>query len=343
MAATIEAGTNGAAPPMGVAVQDIPETTEGGEDLGEDALIAKALSALNDGEAPEVKEPDKPKEVEKPKADGPKPPDGWDEAAASRAFARLTSEQRRFDKRKQEQSSEYTTKVAELESKTKAFESEQKEWRQKVSGASTSPLAALKALGWTYDQLVEYVAKEGIIPTEKLRSDFKVELDEASKASRTELEEIKKELAASKAEKERNAAEQRARDYESRVHSTIDAEIEANPGKYAHLARVPKDRRNSAILAHMVEHYQKNGEALAITDAMLYGEKEAKEYASWYATEAARQEGAVKSANPGAAKPETEARPLTQRDTAVRGVQKEPDDMTDEEREEEAMRILAGG
>lgn len=349
MAAVIQSGTpsNGAAPaaPLGVATPGAEPAAAGGEpaaDLGEDALLEKALGELNGEEPPAAQaEPEKPKPAPAPKKDAA--PDGWDEAQASRAFAKLSAEQKRFDARKQEQSQKYLADVASFEAKQKAFEQESAEWRTAVSKAKDSPLQALKALGWTYDQLVQYVAKEGVIPSEKLRSDLKLELDEVSKSSRAELEAVKKELAEAKAERERQAAMEKARTYETSVYEGVDAALAAEPEKFRHLARIPAERRNTAILNYMVAHYEKTGEALAISDAMLYGEQEAKEYASWYASEAARQEGAVQSANPGAAKPETEARPISQRDQSVRGVQKDPDEMTDEEREQEALRILASG
>lgn len=343
MAAVIQPGTsgsNGAAPPPPAAGDSTPSVDDGG---GEDALLAKALGELTGETAEEQSEGTRESPPPKPPADTQAaPPPEPDEHQLSAGFAKLRSEQKRFDRRKAEQSNEYLTKVKDFEAKEKAFEEKQKGWQDAVTRSKNSPLEALHALGWTYEQLVEYVAKEGVIPASKLRTDFKVELDEASAKSREELQEIKKELEAAKEEKKRELAAKKADEYEQKVFAEIDTLLEKEAAKFVHLRRIPKEVRDGGILDHMIQHFNETGEALAISDAMLYGEKEASKIASWYSQGDARQEGAVKSANLGAAKPETEARPISQRDASVRGVSRplDPETMTEEEREAEALRIL---
>lgn len=335
----VSSASNGAgAPPPPAPVAD-----DGGGD--ESALLAKSQAILSgDDEIPAEETPTQP-DAGKPKpAEEKKTEETPDEAQLSRAFARLRSEQKRFDSRKLEQSQKYMADVEKLKTERESFEKERSGFTELQARARREPLMALKALGWDYENLVKYVA-DGNIPMAKIQEDFRVELDERGKKAQADLEAYRKELDELKSERQREQMIQEAQAYEGRVLDEMEGLIKSQPEKFKHLARVPRERSHRAILNHMIEHFEKNNEALALSDAMLYAEQEAKSYAAWFASqEAASPGGAVQSANPGAAKPETpEARPISQRETTVRGVQhRDLNTLTDDEREELTRRILSG-
>lgn len=337
--AVTPAASNGAAPPPPPAPASSPSNGDGGDEAD---LLAKSQAILNGDEETSGEEV-KPAEA-KPKVEEKKE-EPLDEAQLSRSYARLRSEEKRFDRRKQEQSAKYLQDVESHKASVAAFEKQKQEFESNVERARREPLMALKLLGWGYDDLVKYVA-DGNIPMDKIREDFRIQLDERGKKSQEELAAIKKELEETKAERVRESQIREAQAYESRVFGEIDGLLKQDPAKFRYLSRADRDEVNREVLQAMIDHYQSSGEVLALSDAMLYKEKRLEKVASWLRDhpEAASPGGAVKSANPGAAKPETEeARPISQRETAVRGVQKvDLNAMTDEEREELSRRILSG-
>lgn len=326
---------NGAATP--------PPAAESSGD-GEAELLAKSQAILNgDEETPaesNEETPASPEKKEAPKEEKKEPEP--DQAELSAGFARLRAEQKRFEKRKQDGHAEYLAREEKLKAESAAFEKSKQEWEEKVKGASSSPLKALKALGWEYTDLMKYVA-DGNIPMEKIREDFQIQLSEHQKKLLAEHEASKKEIEQLRQERERERLQRDASAFEERLFAEADELIKAEPEKFRNLARVPREHRNKALIDQMLQHYTEHKVPLALSDAMLYQERGASTYASWFAREAASPGGSVQSENPGAAKPETEPRPISQRDASVRGVQKKNlDDLTDEEREELSLRILAG-
>lgn len=344
MAAVQVPGTPTSAP--NGAVTTTPEASEGGN---ESELMAEALAMLDGEKGPEETEKPAEKPVEKP---AEKPPD---EVELSKAFAALTAKERRFNERKEKQNADLLAREAKLKKDLEDFTAskEKAEWQGWRDRAKQSPLTALVEAGWTKEQIIKYIASDGEIPVERFQDEFKVQLDERTKELRAEQAKLKEELENDRTEQQRLRNIREAQSYEARVVTEIDDMLSTEAERYRFASRVPKNELYPRVLNRMITHYRETGaknedgrgEVLAVSDAMLYIEKEAERIASWFQTQqAASQGGTVESGKPGAAKPETEeARPISQRESSARGVKKtNPDDMTDDERAEEALRILTG-
>lgn len=312
--------------------------------------LAAAVAILEGGEptAPEGA-PAPPAETpgeQKPEA--PKPPEVLTEEQASERYAKVTAQERRHKQRVADQTKELNQQREALKAEQAAFKAEREKFDAILQQAKQNPLSALKAQGWTLEQLTAYVANNGVVPQDKILAELKVQQDEELKKRDLELQQIREDIAKTKRERELQIQEQQATAFETKTRGDIDALLQAEAAKFPHLSRARRARAHQGILNIIVKHYAENQEAieggsqkpLALSDAMLYAERDLSEL--WELQQDAGQAGTVQSGKPGAAKPEVA--PLSQGDLSSRSVvrAKTPDDMTEEERWEEARKVLNG-
>lgn len=339
------------------AIVDAPTgTAEPGAEAAEPSaadLEAKAKAILAGEAEPDAEPTTDPKAAKKPAAED-------EEANLSPGWAKLRSQEKRHNRRVAEQTQELNTgrdalktERASFDSERQAFTAERDAHRALREEAKRSPLKALEQIGWTLPALTKYVADNGQIPAEKMMADMKLEYDEGLKKQAAELEVLKNET--KKAEEAKTTREriEAARGYEVKVWERIKSVITQDFAKYPHIADAVQDpegaaRTHQRVLALQVaamngQHPDFPGQEkyLAESDALLYAERELAKIYSWRRT---GQAGTVETGQPGAAKPSgKDAALISQGDQSSRTVQKkEPDDMSDEEREKKAKRILAG-
>lgn len=363
MEAVVQPGTpaSNGAPPVAQAVVEAPQPpAEGAEQASggdADAInLKKAREILfgGDEEAAEGTETDEttPEAPKNAQEEAKKP----SEEDLSPEWAKLTAQQRRHKARVAEQTAELNAKRAEVEAreqafgeKVKAFEAREQEWSARAEAARRDPLKALAEIGWTLPALTKYVADNGQIPPEKLAQDLKLEYEKSLKEQRDELERVKKEIEEGKANAKKAEEQAQASQYEGKVLNELRTVYHADPSKYPNLAVAPEARTHKRILALQVaamngQHPDFPGQQkyLAVSDAMLYAERELAEIYSW---QGARQAGtALQAGKPGAEKPSTiEATPISRSETASRVVaRRSPDEMSEQELLERAKRQLAG-
>lgn len=245
-----------------------------------------------------------------------------------------------------------TKREAEFKAREEALAKRETELNQTFEEGRTNPIAALTKLGYSKEQVLEFLASDGKIPHDVL-------LKQATEAQKAELEAIKKDIEAQKAEQKRReteAAEQRRqqdlRGFEHRVGTEI-VDILTTPdgmAKYPVLLRVAKKSGPDAlraVLNNMAQHYMKEKKPLAISDAMMQAERAFKAHAEIFVdlqpqtttVPDPRQAGAVEPANPGSIEP------IPANSSTVRGVVKKKtlDEMDDDERWEVAMGHLTNG
>lgn len=339
--------TPGTPAPVPAAPPPAAQAPEQGSAPGNDSAnlladpdFAAALRELegDTGSQPESAPPDGPKTEPAP------PPEAEKTEDLSPEWAKLRAHEKRHKARVAEQTATLNAQRAEIEklkAEAEALRTEHTTWREK---AKKTPLEALKLIGWDLASLTQYVANNGEVPQEKLLADMKIQMDEEVKALRQQIEESKKEKETERAQAERMRMEREAGEYEQRVASRIQSVFQAEPAKFPNLARVPPDVVKQKVLDIQIAEYERSQKSLAVSDAMLYAERNLAQVLAWVAGQGPGQAGTVQSVEPVAAKPsQTEAAPIGQRESTVRGHQKvDLDSMTDDERWQRAQKILAG-
>ena len=317
---------------------------------GADADFAAAVALLEGGEAAapatETAPPEpKPPELEKPKEPQPELTD----SDISARFAKLTAHERRHKERVAARSNELNEKEAKLTAREQAI----KEFESTREQAKQNPLSALKALGWSIEDLTRYVSENGVVPREKILQDLKVQQDEELKKRDERLKELNDKIEAREKAEQAAATERAAQAYEQKTFEDMKSVLtSAEAAKFPMLARVNGVKAHRAVLRYITTHYDKNEEAieageekpLALTDAMIYAERELAELFPGGVPQAPGQAGTIQLEKPGAAKPEVP--PITQRDLSARTVtppsEDEDDKLTPEERWEKAKKVLEG-
>jgi hypothetical protein len=268
------------------------------------------------------------------------------ETELSNGFAAL---RRREDglKKDRDQFNEEKRKFEEEKSlfqngKQKEVDSLIAEYQGRLNEAKKNPIKALEQLGWTIEQAIKFVNDNGTIPQEiieqNLRAEFKKELDEIRETSRKERESYETDKKTREQAQTLVQQQELARSYEKRVADEVEGVLKNEGAKYKYFSKVPRDFALQTVLKYMVDaHLAKK--PVALSDAMLYVEGEARKTASWFGSVDAGQPDPtpgrdVKPSNPG---PSVEPIPLSA--SARRAVlqKKHPDDMTEDERMEMAL------
>ncbi len=338
----------GAPPP---AAAPPPPAVEPGEfDSGgdEDALLAQALQTLDSGEEqgdeiPDTEPQPKPKEPAK---------EEQTQAKLSKGFAKLAEQEDRLDRRYKAWQSEQAQATTELQ----AARAEVATYKAAMEQAKQSPLSALKALGWEYDQLAQYVLKDGQLPPAMMAK----HLEEHQKSEYSKLEAQVQEM---RRQAERANLERQGREYEGRVESEVQglfADGSEAATQYPNFAHHFKNGRGVDLMIDvkrvLAQHFNetcvrdpktgriiKPGEVVASERAVRYVESILAKMQVGQLPAAGRnpgQPGAAQAANAGAAKP----RPLVPRDYSEAGIpsEQELEAMTDEQREALAMQMFRG-
>lgn len=212
----------------------------------------------------------------------------------------------------------------------------------------TNPVKALERLGYTKDQVLEFLASDGKIPPE-------VMLKNAAAEQQKKLDDIQKKLDEQTAEaEERKKASIEAQRQQERVsvergvaESMVDVLVQEK-AKYPTLLRVAQKAGPEAlkmVLNEVAEHFKKTKNVLAISDAMVQVEQALKAHAAIFVDAQAaaavadtRQAGAVEPANPG------NIEPISSKTANARGVlaKKPVEELTDDEAMELATAQLKG-
>lgn len=182
-----------------------------------------------------------------------------DEDKLERAFAKLTSQERRLKQQRtefQSERSQWEQRVQIAESKVKEYDERktalETEWNERREKAKREPLTALQELGWTLEQLTQYVANEGKIPPEKLLKD----MEDGHKKRLEELENKQKELQESIRAQQVRA---QALSYQQKVFDEVSDE-------YKSLKYVAKkhtlEQLQPLVRDHLVKTYRETGKAL---------------------------------------------------------------------------------
>ncbi len=167
-----------------------------------------------------------------------------------RAFAALTKQEKRLKKREgdfREQRKVLESERGQLEEKLKGFEREHTEFSAVREKAKTKPLEALKALGWSYEDLVKYVVADGKVPVEKLVKDMEESHKSELEKNRAELENVKQDI-------ERSRTIASGTDYERKLRANV---AELHPA-YRYVSKYPVNEVQDEVLRIQVAHYEHN-------------------------------------------------------------------------------------
>lgn len=329
-----------------------PQRVEG-EAINEEALVEQALAALRgEGDAPgeELDQGEQPMEAgegeakPEPKAQ-PKPEEELTQKKLSAGFAKLREQEDRLDRRYKSWQAEQATKEAELAAREARFAP----LEQAQARAASSPLEALKLLGWEFEQLAKYVMEDGKVPQDVLFRSFQEE-------QRKQGETLQQEIARLKQEKEAEKTQALVRETEGRMAANVGELLGGETTKYPHVAKLYKqspERVMVDVKNLVAQHWNetcvrdaqgrivKPGEAVAPERALVYIERILSSLVGEAGGNPA-QRGAVQSAQAGAEKPSP--KPLVPRDYSDAGMpsDQEIEAMTDEQREALAVRIVSG-
>jgi hypothetical protein len=309
--------------------------------LVSDPDFAAALRELEGAEA----EAPSGTETEAPKTEPAPPPEPEEAKDPSPEWAKLRAHERRHKERVAKHTEELRAERAKFAAEKEAYEREHGEFKSIKERAKKTPIEALTALGWTLQDLTKYVVANGEVPQEKILADMKMQQDEELKALRAEIESVKKQREDEVRLTERQKMEREAEGYEVKVKDLMQTVYQQDGAKFRYLSRIPQEVAHRKVLDIQLAYYQQTEKALAISDAMLQAERNLAQIYSWVDPNGGPgQAGSVQSVQPVAAKPsQSEAAPIGQRETTVRGIQKvDLDSMTDEERMDRARRILDG-
>lgn len=248
------------------AIEPIVTEADDGTPFDVEAARARALKLQHgdDGE-------DKPEEAKKPpepKAEPESVGDGDEEESKKaraelmdkdgkldndkleRAFASLTKQEKRLRKREGELRDGrkgFELQQAQHKESLAALEQEREQFRTRRERAKKNPLSALEELGWTYEQVVKYVVDDGKVPPEKLVRDIE-------EATKTRLDELKREKDELQADVEKHRTIQAGTDYERRLRANV-AELHS---AYKYVSKWPVSEVQDAVLQIQVQHYEEN-------------------------------------------------------------------------------------
>lgn len=328
------ADPSGGAPPADAVVESPVVETVADDGVEEDAEAreAAALAELTGKAAP--KEEPKPKPKEEPKEEIPSIEE------QSRSFAALKHKTQRFNEERAAFAEEKRA-FEETQAKDKAeIEKLRTELEGRRERAKKTPLEALKELGWTPDQLLQYIGENGEIPKDRLFQTLKEEMQKELEAVREETKKEREAREAQEAETLKRRQSEESSAFQRRVGMEIVDIATQEADKYKYLGKILRKDPGAVhrgVLNLIAQHFQQTKKPLAVSDAMLQIEKQ---QADWFEENQPdpQQAGAVKPANPGSIEP------IPKLDTAKRGVapKKELDELTEEEREELALRIAKG-
>lgn len=304
----------------------------------------KALRGIG-GEKPAEKteEPTKieEKKVEEAKKEEPLP----DIAEISKSFAALKHKTKRFDDDRAAFNAEKTEFEAKKTADSADFEKQRSEFNAHVEMAKKNPLSALKALGWSPEQLYAYIEKDGQVPPERLiesaKAELKKELEDLRAERAKETEEKKARDAEALKAEQRTQADGFARRVGLEIADVADAEVAKYPYTRNVILKNP-GLVHRAVLNSIASHMAKEKKVLAVSDAMMQFEEQAKANAEMLGlppiSSDPRQAGAVQPANPG------NIEPISKSDAAKSGLvpKRAPDEMSDDERYELGLRLARG-
>lgn len=326
------ADPSGGAPPADAVVES-PVVETVADDGVEDDAEAREAAALAELTGKATPKEEKPKPKEEPKEEIPSIEE------QSRSFAALKHKTQRFNEERAAFAEEKRA-FEETQAKDKAeIEKLRTELEGRRERAKKTPLEALKELGWTPDQLLQYIGENGEIPKDRLFQTLKEEMQKELEEVRNETKKEREAREAAEAEnlKKRQAEESSA--FQRRVGMEIVDIATQEAEKYKYLNKILRKDPGAIhreVLNRIAHAYKTTKKPLAVSDAMLQIEKQ---QADWFEDQPdPQQAGAVKPANPGSIEP------IPKLDTAKRGVapKKELDELTEEEREELALRIAKG-
>lgn len=336
-----------ASPADKAAAQPKPAERVSGADVDRDALMAEALSvAKGTKPAPvEGKEPPAPAEPStdaqlKPKEgeeDIPPPPADLTQKKLSEGFAKLERQRRRDQKEFAAKTTELATRETALKTREAAIASHE----AAMKAAAQDPLSYLKAGGWEFEELVNFVIQDGKVPPEVLAK-------RASEQHKAEIEKTKQEVEALKKQKQYEQDVLLSNEWERRTAAGIDAKLGPANEPIAHefptISFIEEQRGRGTVLADVLttqaQHFQRTGQTLDPATALVHVERA---YARMFPKLQARnpaQQGAGTPAATGAEKP----RQITSSDKSDVSVPSDEElgNMTPEERLAVAVRVAKG-
>lgn len=307
-----------------------PEGDSGGGEFDEAAARSKAIEVLEGKKEPEAAVAEEKKPEPKPEPEK-KTEDGSEDD--------LTKEWIRFrnqDKRLKERAREFSDEKGAFATEKETFAKEQSEFRATQERAKKEPLAALQALGWSFEDLVNYVGKNGQIPQEKLLNDLKLQNNEELKKIRDEIEASKK----AQAEQEKQATI-------SKYETLVEQEVRTSLAQYPHLQAIAEGEGfNEEVLPGVFKFLHQNalsGKYLPPSAAMQYYEQRLSMMAARLPGRTSPAPGgSVKSEQPEAAKPSNGHSSLTNDDVSERASTVAPDDEDLPTLRRRAKALLAG-
>lgn len=308
-----------------------PPPDVGGFDV--DAARKAANALLADGADPSDPaaadaEHAKPAEPEKPKVGS--------EDELTQNWVRLRSQEARFkDRIGKERGALQADREAFAKEKAE-HELEVNPYRESKTKAKSHPLAALQEMGWTFDQLMDYVSRKGQIPQERIIADLKLQFDEETTKTRAQLEEIKAEKA--KAEHGQLV---------SKYEGAVEHEVKTTLSQYPHLERFVAKFGHERLMPKVFQQLHQNAlqkNFLPPSQVLRSFEEELSTVAPLFGTPSPSPGGAGSGpANLEAAKPNPSPMPMSNDDGSEVGSSAVDDDEDLETLRKRAKAILAGG
>jgi hypothetical protein len=294
----------------------------------------ESLEGREGADTPDTDPAGEPKPAAKPAETKPEPE--GDEDENTRRWVRLRNQEKRFNDRIAKERGEFNKERETFAKERETFQKEHESFKAAKARASKEPLSALKELGWSFEQLVDYVQKNGQVPQERIINDLKLSMDEEMQKTRAELEEIKN-------EKKTQERQQRINGFQQKVVDEVRTTIDGFPNLKRFLDKHGPEKVIPKVLWKM-ETEAKVKNYLTPSQVMGMFEDELSQVASLYETPSPAPGGAGQGpANPEAAKPRTRPEPLSNDDGSERGVHDVDDDDDDPiARRRRAKALLAG-
>ncbi len=259
-------------------------------------------------------------------------PEPQSEDELTKEWIRFRNQEKRFKDRAREHTAEREAFGKERES----FAKEQAALQATRERAKKEPLAALQELGWSFEDLVNYVGKSGQIPQEKLINDLKLQQNEELQKIRDEIEQSKK----AQAEQEKAATV-------SKFEGLVEHEVRTTLEQYPHLKAIADGEGfNDEVLPGVFKFLHQNalsGKYLPPSAAMQYYEQRLSMMAARLPGRSPPAPGGtVETVQPEAVKPRNGHSSLTNDDVSERGSSVAADDDDVATLRRRAKALLAG-
>lgn len=169
-------------------------------------------------------------------------------------FSELVKKERMIFHRNQQVAS----KAKEVEAKEKAVSDRE----AKLAAAQSNPVEALKLLGWTYDQITQYIVNNQQTPPDKHVADIRNELSDFKKQAAEE-----KRLAAEAAQAQAQAQTQEVIE---NFKQNLNEYIDTNKDKYE---LVSLHEAQAVVYETIEQHYEKTKKVMTMEEASDLVEK----------------------------------------------------------------------